>query len=117
MRQLADHRQKRAELAWFLAGFLVVQVALGAAVDQFWPTIRDPEVEQVFRRLERQRQTAPNRPLVLALGSSRTQLGLRTDRLSWAAGPDGPLVYNLAIPGSGPMFQQTVLRRLLARGL
>src|SRR5207253_2621645 len=117
MRRRAEPRRKRAELAWCVAGFLAVQLALGVGVDQLWPVIRDPEVEQELRCLWRHRETAPKRPLVVALGSSRTKFGLRADRLSEAAGRDGPLVYNLAIPASGPLFQHIVLRRLLAEGL
>lgn len=117
MRRGAEQRPKRLELAWYLAGFLTVQLAVGAGVDQLWSAIRDPEVEQEIRCLWRHRQAALHRPLVVALGSSRTKYGLRADRLNQEAGPDGPLVYNLAIPASGPVFQHIVLRRVLAAGL
>lgn len=117
MRRRTRQQQKGAELAWFIAGFLSIQLTLGIGVDQFWPAIRDPEVEQQLRGLWQHRELAPTRPLVVALGSSRTKFGFRADRLNQTAGKSGPLVYNLAIPASGPLFQQIVLRRLLAEGL
>ena len=58
-----------------------------------------------------------DRPLVIALGSSRTEMGLRSGRLSQSAEKGGPLVFNFAIPGSGPMMQQVALHRLLAGGV
>jgi hypothetical protein len=117
MRRHTQPRRKRAELAWFATGFLGVQLALGIGVDQLWPVIRDPEVEQELRDLWQHRPAAPTCPLVVALGSSRTKFGLRADLLNQVVGSQGPVVYNLAIPASGPLFQQIVLRRLLAEGL
>jgi hypothetical protein len=99
-----------------LAGFVVVQIGLGVAVDQWWPALRDPEFANLSAGLEELQKDSPGRPLVLALGSSRTEMGLRANLLSQPAGGARPLVFNFAIPASGPMFQQIVLRRLLAEG-
>jgi hypothetical protein len=106
----------RAELAWMLGGFIVVQVLLGVGVDRFWLRVRDPEYALRLSRLTDRVAEAPSRPLVLILGSSRTGTGLKAGDLNQSSNGNAPLVFNFAIPGSGPMFQQLVLRRLLAEG-
>jgi hypothetical protein len=112
-----EHRRKRRELGWYLAGFAVVQLGLAVGVDAFWPAVRDPDFEDL-RQLVQQRQAEnPRRPLALALGSSRTLMGLHTERLKRPADAAAPVVVNCAITGGGPMCQQVVLRRLLAANL
>jgi hypothetical protein len=107
-------RHKRAELGWVAAGFVLIQVGLGLAVDRCWPAVRDPEFAILRGHLAARRAEQPDRPLVLALGSSRTAMGLRAERLNHSTDPSAPLVFNFAIPASGPMMQQVALRRLLA---
>jgi hypothetical protein len=110
-------RQRRAELAWVLAGFAVVQFGIALAVDQLGWQVRDPEFSNLFRDLEQRRAEAPDHPLVLVLGSSRTALGLRPDRLQKLTLADNPLVYNFGLFGGGPMLEQLVVRRLLDAGI
>jgi hypothetical protein len=117
MRRQAVRRQMRAEVLWVLAGFAAVQLALGLCVDRLWPGVRDPEFDHLLGRLRARSAEAAGRPLVVALGSSRTQMGLRAGRLSGGEGPDAPLVFNLGVPAGGPMMQQVALRRLLAAGV
>jgi hypothetical protein len=59
---------------------------------------------------------APHRSLVVGLGSSRTLMCLRTERLNRGSDPAAPLVFNCSALGCGPMMQQVLLRRLLAEG-
>lgn len=113
MRRRAAERRKRGELAWVAAGLLAAQLLLGLGVDRSWLAVRDPEFVLLRDRLAARRAEAPGRPLVLALGSSRTEMALRAGRLN-GAGAGSPLVFNFAIPGGGPMMQQVALRRLLA---
>jgi hypothetical protein len=117
MRRRTVDRRKRAELAWMLAGLVGVQLALAVGVECFWPSARDPEFDFILHRLQERIAESPDRPLVLALGSSRTQMGLRGDQLSRLSGAGAPLVFNFAVPTSGPMLQQVALRRLLAAGV
>jgi hypothetical protein len=117
MRRPRDvQRRARLELLWMLAGFVIVQAGIGLAVDQFWGRIRDLEFDGLLRQLQTHRAEATDRPLVPALGSSRTMAGLRPDRLS-CLGPAGPLVHNCGVVGCGPMMEQIVLRRLLDAGI
>jgi hypothetical protein len=86
-------------------------------VDGPWLAIRDPEFVQHRDSLLTLRAEASNRPLVVALGSSRTQMALRAGQLTELKESGSPLVFNFGIPGSGPMLEQVVLRRLLAEGV
>jgi uncharacterized protein DUF1574 len=118
MRRLNLVHRKRAELFWMLAGFLAIQIGLAVDIERFSPAIRDPEFSALLGRLHALQARAPDRPLILALGSSRTQMGLRAQQLS--QNPDSqaaPLIFNFSIAGSGPMMQRIVLERLLAEGV
>src|SRR5262245_42128245 len=101
-------RRRRAELAWCLAGFVAVQLALAAGVERLWPAVRDPEFGTRERLLRDRLAEAAGRPLVLALGSSRTLMGLDARRLSEAPADGGgraPLVFTFGVGGSGPLMQ------------
>lgn len=100
---------------WFLAFAVVLNVGFLLALDHGPPRLRDPEYG---RRLDRVRARAaenPGRPLVLALGSSRTAMGVRPDVL--AEETSGPLVLNFALAGSGPVMELMAFRRALADGV
>jgi hypothetical protein len=112
----ATQRRRKAVLAWAAGSLVVLHLFLGLGIDQFWPEVRDPEYLLLRERLAARRAEAPDRPLVLVMGSSRTQMGLRADRLCNSAS-GAPLVFNFGVPGSGPMLQRVVLRRLLDDGL
>jgi len=107
----------RNDLAWCALGCALVQCVLAVGVDQFWPAVRDPEYADVYQSVRARLADAPQRPVVLALGSSRTQMALRTERLNQPEDEGAPLVLNCGIPMCGPMVQWIVLRRLLSAGV
>jgi hypothetical protein len=109
-------QKSRRCLGWFLAGFALCQLALGAVIDRL-PSVRDPEFEARLDRLRARQAATPGRPLVLVLGSSRTGCGLDARRLSETDHYHGALVFNFGISGSGPLFQLVNLRRLLDAGI
>jgi hypothetical protein len=115
MRRQQLDRLKRKELAWYLAGFVAVQVGLAFALEWCWPMARDPEYTAKERLLLERLKEEPGRPLLLLMGSSRTALGINAARLN--VSPDGPLVFNFGIPASGPMMELTCLERLLSAGV
>jgi hypothetical protein len=110
-------RRSALTLGCGVAAFLLGQLALGLAVERWLPAARDPEYAARAERLRARRAEAPGRPLVLVLGSSRVQLGLRAGALG--ADPDGrpTLVFNFGMPGAGAFLQAVCLRRLLAEGV
>ena len=74
------YRARRIVLTW-LVGFVSVQVLLAAALEGPLPDLRNPIQAPRERYLLAQLRKEPNRPLILALGSSQTQAGLRPDVL------------------------------------
>ena len=79
------------------------------------PRLRDPVFEQKAACLAERRAEAPDRPLLIALGSSRTLMGLNAGQVTAADGRW--LTFNFGDLGAGPMLEQVFLRRLLARGV
>src|SRR5205823_3996042 len=82
------------------------------------PHWRDPFYGAKAARLQRRLASAGGRPLlVAALGSSRTDRGLQGgpagEAVSRALGRP-VLVFNLGIPGGGPVRELLTLRRVLA---
>ena len=116
MRGRDRQRHSRRELAWYLAGFALVQAALAVAVDACWPTVRDPDFAEVAERLRDRLAETPDRPLIVILGSSRLQLALRPAQLGLTSAND-PLVMNCSVCAAGPMMHQIALRRLLDAGI
>src|SRR5262245_35057177 len=103
-------------LAWGLAVFVGAQLALAAAIEQWRPEWRDPEYGTKRRLLHALLAEQPDRPLLLVLGSSRTDAGLRPDRLPDVL-PGSPVVFNFSLVGSGPFKELLCLHRLLAEGI
>ncbi len=121
-------RGRRAVLAG-LAAFLAAQAGLNVAVRREWVPVRDPVFAEKFDLLRPHANfftPHPNPPpqggrerevlRVLALGSSRTQLGFDAARF---AGHFGGRVeaFNFGCPAAGPMTAALYLRRLLAAGV
>lgn len=112
-------RASLAVLAWALGFFATFQLALVLAKEFWRPELADPEYGNKLACLRRRLAERPGaRPLVIALGSSRTSLGLRTEalRANRAAG-DGPLIYNFGLCQFGPTGELMCLSRLLADGV
>jgi hypothetical protein len=116
---MSPHKQKRrlnrSTVCWYLAGLVIVHLGVSVAVHFAGSAFRDPNFNNSAARLAVRCAEAPDRPLLLALGSSRTLMGLdaglvnRTDK--------SLLVYNFSDLGAGPMLEQLFLRRILARGV
>jgi hypothetical protein len=86
-------------------------------IDRFWPAIRDPYFDEVLRIVRDRQAESPGRPLVLALGSSRTKMALRAERLNHPQDVTAPVVVNVAQRGAGAIQQLTTLERFLSRGV
>jgi hypothetical protein len=111
-------RSARAAIAWGIAWFVLLQVALFAAMStERWQILRDPDWGRRLERLETRIEERPDRPLVLVLGSSRAGLGLRPDQMMSTWQPQSPLVFNFCRRGFGPMVSLLYLRRILEEGI
>ncbi len=118
LRRTAGARARSAIL-WGLAFFLALQLGLAVAVERRFPELRDPEYGAKLTRLLARRSEEPGRPLLLALGSSRTSNGLSPLAAEGpsAAGGGSPLLFNFGLSSSGPVEELFTLRRLLAEGV
>jgi Protein of unknown function (DUF1574) len=106
-------RRARAALAWALAGFALLQLATAFALERLLPAVRDAEYADKLFRLRAALRAAPDRRLVLMLGSSRTLMSFQAGRVD---APDA-VAFNFGIRGAGPMLDLVLLRRLLAEGI
>jgi hypothetical protein len=72
-----------------------------------------------WRNLHRLLEREPNRPLVVMLGSSRTDAMFMAGCLDGRPGPDGrPLAaYNFGAPAAGPAHEYLYLRAMLREGI
>lgn len=108
----------RASLAWALATYFALQLAISAAGDDLLPVLRDPEYGRKLALLKTRLAEAPERPLTLILGSSRAGVGLLPNEFPAETLSDGqPLVFNFAMTGAGPVRELQTLKRLLAVGI
>ena len=112
-------RRGRAFAFWLVACYGLIQFAVGILLDCWHPaafeTVLRTKREQV-RELARRTQ---GQPLVVMLGSSRTDAAFQAGRLNGQPGPDGrPLAaYNFGVPAAGAMHEWLYLRDLLERGI
>jgi hypothetical protein len=112
-------RKARAALVWGLLLAVAVQVAGGFLTERWQPELRDPEFGYRLARLNYVRATEPDRPLLVLLGSSRSEFGFRPGVLPpyRLANDTTPLVFNFGLSGTGPVREYLTLRRLLAHGV
>jgi hypothetical protein len=108
----------RRVLVWTLATYVVIHVSFLLALS-YWPTLGDPEYGSKLQKLQQHLQVAADRPQVILLGTSRSELDVRPDALpaGIAAGGPSPLVFNMALRGASPLVNLCCLQRLLDQGV
>ncbi len=107
----------RKSLFFGVVALGVLTVGLTAALEDVRPEWRDPEFGFRLQQLKEWKQKTPERPLVLALGSSRMQFDLSPAAMDFSDEPDEPLVYNLGYRGSRPNLAALNLVRVLDAGI
>lgn len=118
-RRLGGPNRGKATLAWAVAAFVFTQLATDLVLDERFPEVHDPEFYVKLQLLKAQRARAPGRPLVVFLGSSRTDMSFLPELLPplpTSAGPDA-LPFNGCHLGAGPAMNLISLRRLLRQGI
>jgi hypothetical protein len=92
-RRAKDAIRGRAILGWSLVFFAATLLCLNLGLDNWWPEVRDahngPQLLVKQQRLRARIAAAPNRPLVLMLGSSITLMGFRAELLDGMPAADG----------------------------
>ncbi len=111
-------RRARATLAWFVLAILSLNFSAYFAIDVSGSHLRDPEYGHRVVSLKQRLAENPGRPLVLAVGSSRMSMGIRS--ASWEEtrphSPGDPLIFNMSLVGSGPLMELMCLRRIYSDG-
>jgi hypothetical protein len=112
-------RTARGLLLWSLFWYLIAQLALFVWMGDSWKLNRVRVEQQKWKQLHELLAQAPDRPLVLMLGSSRTDWAFEAGRLDGQPGPDGRplLVYNFGVPTTGPIHEALYLNDLLDQGI
>lgn len=106
----------RSTLACGAVAMVLLQLGLSLALE-LRPQIRYPEYGFKLARLRERLRESSGRPLVLLMGSSRTEVGLRAEKFDLAAGEQGPLIFNFALAGAGPIQHLMLLEDLLKEGI
>lgn len=113
------HKQARPALLWTLLFFIAGHLAAGLYLHRRHPEMFDPEVSLRLRRLPVRLAEMPDRPLALALGSSRFVLGLRPASVMEQTSPKDrqAILFNFSMLGVGPVGERLMLHRLLHKGI
>lgn len=110
-----SRRAARRTLGFALGFVLLIHFAVIVSMETVKPEWRDPEFGYRLRNLRALQASAPERPLVVALGSSRTQMDLSPASMPIPDG--GPIVFNLGRSGAGPIRLAMNLQRLRSAGV
>lgn len=112
-------RRGRSAILCAAIVWLVAQLAFSVAVEHWFPELRDPEFANKLARLHCRCEEHPTRPLIVVLGSSRSDYGICPREMAYLPGAvdKPPLVFNFAMLGAGPITEATMLRELLSWGV
>jgi hypothetical protein len=92
------------------------QLALAAHIEFRRPRLGDAEYAIKLERLHGLKAAQGPRPLVVFIGSSRVEMGVRPDFIPGGLAPQAPAVFNMGITGSLQLQNQLTLRRLVRHG-
>ncbi len=120
--RLKSARRSRREIARgsVFAGAALTFAAffgMSLAIETVKPEWRDPEFGHRLKQLRALHAAQPERPLIVALGSSRTQMGFSPAHMTFSDAATPPLAYNFGQSGAGPLHILLTLLRLLDDGV
>ncbi len=108
----------RAVLLGFLGFYLLAQLALDLVLPAWHPTLQDNCQSYKLRQVQEWAAREPDRPLLVMLGSSRTQHAFQAGRLNGLPVQGRPLLaYNLGVPMSGQIHACLWLQEMLDAGI
>jgi hypothetical protein len=99
--------------------YALAQAALVLAMDHWHPALTESWMAHKWEQLQQLVAREPDRPLLVMLGSSRTDDAFNAARLNSLRGPGGkPVVaYNLGVPMVGPLRESLYLKEMLEAGI
>lgn len=106
-------------LLWIPFWYVIGQLVLFAWMDESWELERTVSEHQKWKLIHERVAEFPDRPLVLMLGSSRSDQAFQASRLAGQRAPDGRplLAFNLGVPTVGGMHELMYLSDLLDEGI
>jgi len=107
----------RRAMLWGLTLVVLAHLVMAVALETVLPQLRDPEYGYRLVRVREKQRHHPDRPLVLVLGTSRTQNAIMPTAMAFPDEPGSPLVFNFGQAGANPLDQRLILRRLFADGV
>jgi hypothetical protein len=112
-------RSARTETLWALGGFLFATLAFSLVVEFRCPHWRDREYQVRRAALDKQVREHPDRPVLLAIGSSRVATAFIPERVGPLRDPAGrsAIVFNYSHLGAGPRMNLIQLLRALRDGV
>ena len=110
-------RAAREAIAFGSALIFIAMVGMTAAVETVKPEWRDPEFGHRLVRLRELESESPDRPLVLILGTSRTQNAFDPSAMGFADEPGAPRVFNFGQSAAPPLKVLLTLLRILDEGI
>lgn len=112
-------RGARAEALWATASFLMVTAACWGVIEVRCPYWLDREYEVRRSLLADRIAEAPDRPVVLVIGSSRIGAGFMPERCTGLGDGGGraPIVFNYSALEAGPRMNLMQLHRALRDGV
>jgi hypothetical protein len=112
-------RGSRAVLLWALGFFAAAQAGLVLALDYWHPALTESWWEHKWGQLRQLAAREADRPLLVMVGSSRTDDALQAERLQELLDKGGkPLAaYNLGVPMVGPLREGLYLDAMLEAGI
>ena len=118
MRRVRSRRKSARAAVWSgVAAFAALTAGMAVAIDTVRPEWRDPEFALRLRQVREWKAKAPHRPLVLAFGSSRTQMGLSPAAMGLPDEPGSPVVYNFGYRAAHPLGVWFHFTRVLDSGV
>ncbi len=112
-------RSARPVLLWSLALYALAALVLNGVMDRWCPAPFEKVYRIKWEGLSQLARREPDRPLLIMLGSSRTDGAFQAGRLNGVPGPGGRplLAFNFGVPAAGPMHEYQYLRDLLDEGI
>lgn len=117
-RRHQSKQRGRSAILWSFFAYFGMAVAMTAAFDSK-PEFFDIEYGIRLNTLRQRQAEFPNRPLLLAVGSSRTVMSFAPERLPPLIAADGrqALPFNFGHIGAGPVLNLTEVTRMIRDGV
>lgn len=106
-------------LLWAIAFFFLFQASINVFVDKSHPEVIDLESVVRLKLLRDRMEENPDRPLLLMVGSSRTEMNFVPEELPpiRSASGEAVLPFNFSHLGAGPIMNLVQVNRLLRAGI